>query len=213
MNLFPAPVLLGPALRALGLHLFPTHLLLGYALLPLPLQRFTAWGTRRRWGTRGLQACASRVLLHLPGAFGLYLFPAFCLLGFALFPLFVHRLVTGRTWRCCGTRGLLTCCGRMLLHPLCALGLHLLPAFFLFGFLLLPLFGLLSFALFPLLLHLFATRYGRYRRNSSLARCARWCRRLTQCRRWRRRFRRLTQCRRWRRRYGRLARWRRWHRG
>jgi len=112
------------------------------------------------------------MLFHLLGAFCFHLFPAFFLLGSALLPFFLYRFAARS---CCRCRGLLTRCRRMLLHPLCALGLHLLPAFFLLGFLLFPLLRLLGFALLPLFLHLLVARYGRYRRNSGLARRARRC--------------------------------------
>ena len=89
---------LSPALCTLGLHLLQAYFLLGYALLPLLLHSLITWRARSRWGAWGawgLPACGGRMLLHVLGAFGLNLLPAFFLLGFALFPFFVHRLATG----------------------------------------------------------------------------------------------------------------------
>ena len=86
---------LSPALCTLGLHLLQASVELGYVLPPVLLHSLITWRARSRWGAWGLPACGGRMLPHVLGAFGLNLLPAFFLLGFALFPFFVHRLATG----------------------------------------------------------------------------------------------------------------------
>ena len=77
------------------LHLLPAPVLLGSALFPILLHGLIIWRAWRHWGTWRLPPCACRMLLHVLSAFALNLFPAFFLLGFTLFPFFVHRLTTG----------------------------------------------------------------------------------------------------------------------